>query len=166
MFKNQKMNVRQINPGVIVGAIGVAVILTVIVWLLLNATRTGIQVRTPATAVLNVIDVPPATNTPLISTPVPTFIQSSDLPPAPPPGQLKIGDSVQISGTGGDGLRLRSTPGLQGDVLYLGYEGEVFQIVDGPQEIDGYTWWNLTAPYDEKVHGWAVSNFLIVLQNP
>jgi hypothetical protein len=166
MFGGYRSNVRQINLWVIAGAIGVAAILAVSLLLLLNATKADTQAYSPATAVLNVIDVPDPTNTPQIFTPVPTFTQSADVPPAPPPGEISVGASVQISGTGGDGLRLRSNPGLQGDVLYLGYEGEVFQISDGPDEVDGYTWWHLSAPYDEKVHGWAVSNFLTILQNP
>jgi hypothetical protein len=139
--------------------------LIIILWILLNASRTEGQARIPTTAILNVIEVPEPTNSPVILTPVPTFTPSDLLPP-PPPGEISIGDSVEIVGTGGDGLRLRANPGLQGDVLFLGYEGEVFLIKDGPQEVDGYIWWYLSAPYDEKVFGWAVSNFLTVLQNP
>lgn len=120
----------------------------------------------PATAVLNIIEAPTITLTPLSSTATPSATQSSDVPPPHLAGDLSIGDNVQISGTGGDGLRLRSSPGLQGEVLFLGYEGEVFQISDGPEDSDGYIWWYLIAPYDEKVQGWAVSNYLIILQNP
>jgi len=61
---------------------------------------------------------------------------------------------------------LRSEPGLKGTVRFLGLEAEVFQVYDGPQQADGYTWWFLVAPYDANVQGWAVANYLNVVQNP
>jgi len=63
-------------------------------------------------------------------------------------------------------LRMRSRPGLEGEIRFLGYEAEVFHVTDGPQSADGYTWWYLVAPYDESIQGWAVANFLAVVQNP
>jgi hypothetical protein len=79
---------------------------------------------------------------------------------------VDIGAFVEITGTGGDGLRLRAEPGLDSDVRMLGGEAEVFQIRDGPREADGYTWWYLVALIDETRNGWAVSNYLAVVQNP
>lgn len=76
---------------------------------------------------------------------------------------IQVGLFVQIYGTGGDGLRLRREPGTNADILFLGYESEVFKVVDGPKEADGFTWWYLTAPYDEKRSGWAASRFLRVI---
>jgi 23S rRNA (guanosine2251-2'-O)-methyltransferase len=40
------------------------------------------------------------------------------------PGLISLGGYVQIVGTGGDGLRLRDQPGLDGKVLLLGSEGK------------------------------------------
>jgi len=51
-------------------------------------------------------------------------------------------------------------------VRFLAIDGEVFQVMDGPVELDGYTWWLLQAPYDPNVQGWAVADFMIVVQNP
>jgi hypothetical protein len=48
----------------------------------------------------------------------------------------------------------------------VGIEAEVFQVKDGPKEADGYTWWFLVALYDETLNGWAVGDFLQVIQNP
>ena len=31
----------------------------------------------------------------------------------------------------------------------------MFLVEDGPQEVDGYIWWFLQAPYDETRNGWA-----------
>ncbi len=78
---------------------------------------------------------------------------------------IMIGDYVEIVGTQGDGLRLRSQPGLDGDIVFVAYEGEIFKVDDGPQDASGYHWWYLIAPYDETVRGWAVDNYLRVVQN-
>ncbi len=84
----------------------------------------------------------------------------------PPPGQLAIGAYVQINGTGGDGLRIRSAPSLNSDTIFRGEESETFQIKDGPQQADGYTWWYIVAPYDATRTGWAVADFLAVVPSP
>jgi hypothetical protein len=160
------MNSKLVNIWVILGAIIVTGVLIFVLWMLLKASKPEKKLSAPATAVLNVISAPTITATVQTPTETPTGSDESDLLPSPIPGNLSIGESVQINGTGGDGLRLRASPGLQGDVLFLGYEGEVFQVVQGPHSSDGYVWWYLVAPYDEKVQGWAVSNYLAVLQNP
>lgn len=79
---------------------------------------------------------------------------------------ITINGYVQISGTEGDGLRIRSSPGLNGETVFRGEEAEVFVVRDGPQTADGYTWWYLVAPYDETRDGWAVSDFLAVVPAP
>jgi len=86
--------------------------------------------------------------------------------PSPPPNQIAIGAYVQISGTGGDGLRIRSAPGLSSETVFRGQEAETFRVMDGPQDADGYTWWYLVAPYDEKRAGWAAAAYLAVVPPP
>ena len=77
-----------------------------------------------------------------------------------------VGAYVQVTGTGGDGLRLRDQPGLNGNVLLVASEAEVFRLEDGPVEMDGYTWWSLIGPFDETRRGWGVANYLEIIQNP
>ncbi|MCI0519850.1 MAG: hypothetical protein L0Z70_06280 [Chloroflexi bacterium] len=117
----------------------------------------------PATAILHVIPLPSATPT---ATPAPPATPTPPAQPSQPGGPISIGAYVQISGTGGDGLRMRSQPGLNGKILFLGLEAEVFQIVEGPRQADGYTWWLAAAPYDPNVQGWAVADYLTIVQNP
>lgn len=118
------------------------------------------------TALVLVIEVP--TDTPVLPTYTPTIAPTAEAgtPVPPPQGTINIGAIVKIAGTGLDGLRLRNQPGLQGSILFVAIESEVFRVDDGPQEADGYTWWHLTSPFDETVQGWAVSNYLILEQNP
>ena len=86
--------------------------------------------------------------------------------PTPAPTGIAIGNYVQISGTDGEGLRIRSEPGLNGNPDFLGYDSEVFIVRDGPREVDGYIWWYLVAPYDETRAGWAASDFLTFIPSP
>ena len=155
-----------ITPWVVLGAIlfGTALLL-ISGWLLLRQ-KGEVEVPGQVTAALTVIPVIP-TNTPFPTrTPSPTETVPSDIPPSPDPGGFTLDSYVQITGTGGDGLRLRETPGLAGKVLFLGLESEVFIVKDGPREEDGYIWIFIVAPYDTNVSGWAVSNYLEIIQNP
>jgi hypothetical protein len=79
---------------------------------------------------------------------------------------IAVGGYVQINGTEGDGLRIRSSAGLTGETVFRGEEAEVFVVRDGPQTADGYTWWYLVAPYDDTRAGWAVADFLAVVPAP
>jgi hypothetical protein len=157
-----------ITPGILIGAIVVAFVLLAISLVVLMMTRHSPSAQIPATAVVTVIPAPttvPPTFT-LEARPTPTPTSASVLPPSPPPGEITTGAYVQITGTGGDGLRLRTEPGLNADVRILGAEAEVFLVKDGPRQVDGYTWWYLVGPYDSSRRGWAVSNYLAVVQNP
>jgi hypothetical protein len=87
-------------------------------------------------------------------------------PPAPPEGDFEYGQLVMVSGTGGDGLRLRRSPDLDAVVGFLGMENEVFRIIDGPVEGDGYIWWFLENPYESTKSGWAVANYLRSVDQP
>ena len=109
-----------------------------------------------------VIPVPTATPTlPPTTTPIPLpspTLQVED--------GIQLGGYVQISGTEGEGLRLRREPSLNATIVYLGLEGEIFLVIGGPEEADGYLWWHLEAPLNTARQGWTVSDFLQPAQNP
>jgi hypothetical protein len=151
---------RLINIWVLGGALAFGCLLFVVLMSLLMVTRPMKESGTPATAVLDVVYAATATET----MPAPTPTEPG--PPSPQPGVITVGAHVQIQGTGGEGLRLRSEPGLGGEILLIGSEAEVFRVAEGPAELDGYTWWRLVGPFDETRQGWAVSNYLVVVQNP
>jgi len=77
-----------------------------------------------------------------------------------------MGSFVQIMGTEGVGLNIRSAPGLNSEVQFLGYDAEVFEVRDGPVEADGLTWWYLVTPVDASRAGWAAASYLSVVANP
>ena len=74
--------------------------------------------------------------------------------------KFRIGEFVQITGTSGEGLRLRSEPGRSFSVNFIGLDAEVFEVIDGPVEADGFIWWYLEAPYDKTRNGWSVDEYL------
>jgi hypothetical protein len=149
---------------IVAGAFLIGFSLLCLVLIMLLATRKSPASAAEATAIFIVINAP--TDTQSAASLVPNSTGSPSEPPPPPEGVIAIGTYVQITGTSGDGLRFRAEPGLSSQVLLVGSEAEVFQVDDGPREVDGYTWWHLVGPFDETRNGWAVANYLVVTQGP
>jgi hypothetical protein len=155
---------RKIPTWVILLAILLGVIAFLVILAGLYLFKPETVTASQPTAILTVVNAPTATplgSQGLFDTPTPTPTISGVVIDG-----IGLGVYVQISGTGGDGLRLRSSPGVDSPTLFLGNESEAFKVTDGPQMVDGYTWWFLTAPYDENRSGWAVSDYLSVVQLP
>ena len=157
---------RFITPWTILGTLGVLVVLLAVWGLILRSIASAQTLPVEPTAVVQVIP-PPTSTSPSVATIPPTATTTPEFSTPVPNSQIKIGDYVQISNTGGDGLRIRSGPGTNNAPLFLGMESEVFKVTDGPKDSDGYIWWDLVAPYDNTRAGWAASNFLsVVAQQP
>ena len=149
---------------VLLGGAGFACFLTVITlaWFALSSSAPDTD---PGFTLADLTMIPASTSTPRTT---PTFTPDPFQlgTPTIPADVIAVGGYVQITGTGGDGLRLRSAPGLTSELLFLGEDAEVFQVRDGPKEANGYVWWYLVAPYDETRAGWAAANFLAVVPPP
>ncbi len=133
-------------------------------------TRPGELPQATATAVV-ITAAPPVTSA--VSTPTLQSAatappaEASGTPPPPPPGDVKVGAYVQVVGTGDAGfLNLRAEPSLDSPVNYLAIEHEVFQIQAGPTDASGFVWWYLVDPATSTRFGWAVQNYLQVVQGP
>ena len=116
---------------------------------------------TPATSALPEMTVIAApTLTPKVidptQTPTPTPTSIFFLPE----GVIGVGIYVQVTGTGGAGLRMRGEPGLGSPINFSAMDSEVFLVIDGPVTADGYTWWHLEAPYDRNRNGWSAADYL------
>ena len=110
--------------------------------------------------------IPASTSTPMIGfTIVPTPIIKSTVEIINQ-FNFNIGEFAQIIGTSGDGLRLRSGPGRSFSVNFIGMDAEVFEVIDGPVESDGFVWWHLEAPYDKTRNGWSVDEYLQIVTVP
>jgi hypothetical protein len=156
------MNVRDlVNKWVILGALalaGLLLLITAVAIGLTSARRSAEVGFVPAD--VTVIPAPTGTSG---APPTPT-IDPFATPTAP--AGIAIGNYVQITGTDGQGLRIRAEPGLGGEFQFLAYDSEVFVIQDGPREVDGYVWWYLVAPYDDTRVGWAAADFLTYIPEP
>ena len=156
------MNVRDlVNKWVILGALALAGLLLLItaVAIGLTSARQSAEVGfVPAD--VTVIPAPTGTSG---APPTPTI---DPFATATSPAGIAINNYVQITGTEGQGLRIRAQPGLGGEFQFLAYDSEVFVIRDGPREVDGYVWWYLVAPYDETRVGWAAADFLTYIPEP
>ena len=147
------------NPWVIAGAVFIASVLLAVTFLAAGSVTSADQLTYSGGAVLTVIPVP--TLTPTVILPTPSLIATLETNRG-----IQVGSYVKISGTDEEGLRLRRDPSLNGDIIYLGLEDEVFLVKDGPEDKDGYLWWYLEAPLNETRNGWAVSIYLQPAQNP
>jgi hypothetical protein len=154
------------NIRIILGAILFAMIVFALFLGILWTARGKTNPQAPATALFSIIEAPTGTPTTPAIAPTPTLNPNSTREAVLPGIAINIGDFVQVSGTGGDGLRLHLTPGVSGDVDYVAIDSEVFIIKDGPVDSDGYYWWLLRDPYSEKTLGWGVADYLSVVQNP
>jgi hypothetical protein len=163
MFKILKtlLNIKVILGAFIFG-VGVFAILVGILW----TSKAKNITQVPATAILSLIEVPTETPISPITTHIPTLSPTTSQQLPPPSGDIKIGNYVQVSGTGGDGLRLHNTAEVSSKVNYIAYEAEVFLVIKGPIDADGYIWWELQDPYTDNAVGWGVANYLQVIQNP
>jgi hypothetical protein len=113
-----------------------------------------------------VIRIPLPTSTPT-SPPTPVVPTPTAAPTSEPSGEaFGVGDMIEVYGTSGEGVRLRSSPGLGGTINGLAMDSEVFQVNEGPVDAEGHVWWYLVNPYDTTRQGWAVAEYLRSLQSP
>jgi uncharacterized protein YgiM (DUF1202 family) len=53
---------------------------------------------------------------------------------------------------------MRQGDGIDYPVLETIAEGTVFELISGPSEADGYSWWQIRL--DNGTEGWVVSDFI------
>lgn len=98
---------------------------------------------------------------------VPTFaLEGPTLPPvilSPTPVSITIGQSVIVNE---DQVRLRASPGLDGDLISYLAIGTQFTIIGGPQQASGLTWWQVEDPAQPVVRGWVAADYLDPLAQP
>jgi hypothetical protein len=96
---------------------------------------------------------------------VPESLAATQIPAAPQPAAseraLQVGDHVRVFGTEGSPLRARETASLQAKPVVRFVADSVLEIVDGPQTVDGYTWWKVRGAPGE---GWCVADFLVAVR--
>ena len=115
------------------------------------------NIKSNPTAIINIIEAK-------IVEPIPYITITPDNKMDEVDGAISIGTIVKITGTEYAGLRLRNEPNINGQILSIAMEDEIFEVLDGPISSDDYYWWYLRAPYDKSRNGWAVSKYLSVIE--
>ena len=149
---------------VLLGAILLALVSFAVLIVALLAAKPEQTLTAQVTALVNIIPAP--SSTPAISQPTPTSAPTAMPGDSQDEGVIEVGAYVQVSGTGGTGFRMRTYASLEAEVRLLGTEAEIFEVKDGPQQAEGYTWWYLVSPSDQTRQGWAVKDYLVAIQNP
>jgi hypothetical protein len=91
-------------------------------------------------------------------TPIPTFTPIPTPDTAVAPEQITPGFYASVANTDGLGLTIRGGPSTRNVVVTVAEEGTTLFILDGPQEAENFTWWQLRL--ENGLEGWAVADFL------
>lgn len=150
-----------IGLGAIVTVLAIAV---AILWVRLFTSVEPLDIE-PTPSVTFQTAVPEETEQVATATPdqVPTATpESTGVPESTPdtsePGAIQIGITAIVTGTEGVGVSLRSGPGTDNARLGVAYDGDVVEVVDGPEESGGFTWWFVRAA--DGTEAWLVEAFL------
>ena len=65
-----------------------------------------------------------------------------------------------VKGTDQEGLRLRSEPSTQSEVVATLKEGATAMVLEGPEEANGYTWWKVETKGGKE--GWGAADWLVL----
>ena len=124
------------------------------------------QAQSPSTdpipATIIILTAPPSPTTDpgalLRPTPIPTFtpIPTPDAAIAPP--EITTGFYAMVANTDGLGVTVRGGPSTRNVALAIAEEGTILLIINGPEEADGFNWWQVLM--DDGTEGWAVNDFL------
>ncbi|NLG51008.1 MAG: SH3 domain-containing protein [Chloroflexi bacterium] len=100
--------------------------------------------------------LPLATFTP---TPQSVVTPEATLEPTPEAATLAIGAKAKVANTGAQGLNMRSGAGTGHARVKTLPEGSVIEVIGGPQDANGFTWWQVR---DEAgTTGWVASQYLV-----
>ncbi|MGD2179446.1 MAG: SH3 domain-containing protein [Anaerolineae bacterium] len=128
--------------------------------------RFAAQNPTPTAIIWTPIPSPsPAATPSLTPTEPPSSEGPADATPTASP-DIAIGNYIEIAGTGGYGLSLRSGPGLNYARMDVASEGETFIVVEGPTTAGGSPWWKVRDPESEERAYWAIGNYLKPIEHP
>ena len=114
-------------------------------------------------ATIIILTAPPSptidpTGSALPPTPIPTFTPIPTPDAAVAPAELTSGFYAMVANTDGLGVTVRGGPSTRNVALLVAEEGTILLILDGPEEADGFAWWQVQL--QDGTEGWAVGNFL------
>ncbi len=81
-----------------------------------------------------------------------------------PPAGVATGAFVAIGNTDGYGIRLRFGPGADFATIRIILDGEVLQVVSGPESAEGLAWWRVQDSLGNV--GWTAQDYLVPATQP
>ncbi|MCS7060513.1 MAG: SH3 domain-containing protein [Anaerolineae bacterium] len=136
----------------------------------INNNRPALNTLALAPTATLIIVTPTATElVPPTATP---YTPPTDTPPPPTPtapavsdDPIFVGAQVKVVDTGPNGLNFRREPSRSAERIRSLPEGSVYEVIGGPVEAEGYTWWQLRDPSDGTA-GWGAGIYLRKVVQP
>jgi hypothetical protein len=94
---------------------------------------------------------------------VQSYVSPSATPKPVTEMQIAVGDHVVVDRISGQKLLARSNPGVDQEVSAHFAKGNTLLVVDGPEKVDGYTWWKLRG---ESGEGWCAEDWVSLVSPP
>jgi hypothetical protein len=167
--REEKQTPRQRVPALIPGLISLVIIIGACAFVakFVNDNRPALSnLALAPTATFAIITPTPTDLVPPTATP---YMAPTDTPAAPTAAAagttndpISVGAKVKIVDTGPTGLNFRKTPARAGEKIRSLGEGNVYEVVGGPQQADGLTWWQLKDPSD-GTSGWGAADYMKVV---
>ncbi|MGN6030322.1 MAG: SH3 domain-containing protein [Thermomicrobiales bacterium] len=113
------------------------------------------QINVPTATVEVVVTEPPAPTVAPTEPPAePTATTATENPATPPAAEIVVGGTVTTT----EEVNLRPEASTTGDAVAVLPAGTTLTVIGGPQEADGYTWWNVEDTEGDT--GWVVADFI------
>jgi hypothetical protein len=93
-----------------------------------------------------------------VPTPTPTATPTPT--PIPAPAEIAVGGFARVV----DGVNFRPEPSTQSQLIRTLADGLVLEVVGGPSDAEGFTWWQLK-DVDGSI-GWAAAQYLAPIAPP
>ncbi len=151
--------------GIVVTILGIGLAVLLIVALL---DREPLATNLPTPTIIRLTapssPVPTGTNSLTTATQIPTFTPPATADLSIAPNELTIGYYAQVTNTDDIGVSLRGGPSTDNVRLLLVPEASFVFVVGGPEEGNGFIWWQVMS--EEDVEGWIAGDFLTPAPSP
>lgn len=146
-------------PAWVVG-LGVGALIAVIILLVLAfvfSRRSAEPEPTPTVVVVTptvTLAPRPTATPPQAATATSTDATEETSPTAPAADTIAVGGYVRVAADAG--LSFRQNPSTSGALIQVLDSGTTLEVIGGPREADGYTWWQLRT-LDDGNEGWSAA---------
>lgn len=91
----------------------------------------------------------------------PTSPAGDDDPPESS-GDIAVGSVVEVFGTGGTGVNVRSEASTEGEIIAVFIDGTILEVTGDPVTAEEFVWWPVMS--DEGVQGYVVEEYLALAE--